>query len=614
MVYSKIFRPRREGARDGGGGSAAAAAAPAEPPPAPVVVLTLNVCCFRGKGFLVESMIEQLESLRSLRVGILCLTETWLRATSRVPHVSGFYVAARRDREAGRRGGGVLVLVREDLAAVELPAGNGAELAAVELSGFSPPLRVACAYRPPTASAALFFAAVDRFVADAADAGAMAVAAGDFNVRNFDGAPQRGSVVERAPRVGSDAGERREFRELLRARDCSVLSGARRDCPTLRHAVTNLHHARAGAAHGVVASELDFVVGCARAVSTATRGGTENGADGASPWVWSSHRPVWVLLALATARDADSSSSLPFVEPLPRARWGTQTEEELEALRKHLVASTAPITAELWRGLDAWGGRIELAVNDVAACLVQAETRTIGRPGLAQGAGLPPRWWTPSVAEAAEAFNDGATLLGAVAGEATGRLGLADGSVISVAEAAASASAWRVEYKAREKAAHADWLQQRARRAARESDDPRATQASHDDIRETVGAPPKGGDGAHEWATRGIRDVAGGLSYGDGAARVLSGGITRSHARDLDEPRFSRAAAVERDAAFAKLMCSTLPAECVLGDAQRAMMDEANGGPRSGEAVARRAPVGRHLAVVDHDMAAKCSQPCRPCG
>ena len=68
--------------------------------------------------------MTDLEILVSLHnIDVLCVSETWMShnhgPTSASIHLPGFIVASRRDRP-DRRGGGVLIYVRDNLPAVNL--------------------------------------------------------------------------------------------------------------------------------------------------------------------------------------------------------------------------------------------------------------------------------------------------------------------------------------------------------------------------------------------------------------------------------------------------------------------------------------------------------------
>ena len=82
---------------------------------------------------------------------VVAVTETWLDTGSRdflgEYHLPG-YAMFQKDR-VGRRGGGVMLYVRDHLAAIGLRTNSPHEFVGAELRGCDPALRVVVAYRPP---------------------------------------------------------------------------------------------------------------------------------------------------------------------------------------------------------------------------------------------------------------------------------------------------------------------------------------------------------------------------------------------------------------------------------------------------------------------------------
>ena len=208
------------------------------------------------------------------------------------------------------------------------------------------------------------------------------------------------------------------------------------------------------------------------------------------------------------------------------------------------------------------------AAHEIAAVLVCAETKVIGRPRRTPPRGAHPSWWTEDVADAAARHEEWVALLHA-ATAAGGPVELDDGEEISLARASREAAQWRRLFAERRLAAVATWLQQRLQRARRERDDPRAVRAAHAKICESVETVSKcsGGGELHTW--RAMDSGGGKLVFGDDAAAALASNIKSWHEDDPDDVRFSRREAAARAVEFRRLRCDVLPRECARGTAQR---------------------------------------------
>lgn len=110
--------------------------------------LVSNQKLFDLEAFLSENSVE-----------ILACTETWfnsLNITDGVLSFNGCFNVVRNDRE-GRKGGGVLFLIRKPIKYLCVPTlssfyKHGCEVLAIDLFGCSRKIRIICAYRPPSTS------------------------------------------------------------------------------------------------------------------------------------------------------------------------------------------------------------------------------------------------------------------------------------------------------------------------------------------------------------------------------------------------------------------------------------------------------------------------------
>ncbi len=127
------------------------------------------------------------------KIDILAITETWLSPNSQyetseiVP--SGFEII-HVDRE-GRKGGGVAVIYRQELAAVQKQIGTfvSFEHCVVDFNGMSNKLRLAIIYRPPSSETRLFLRELTSLFEDQSLSGPQLLIAGDVNINLSTSSP-----------------------------------------------------------------------------------------------------------------------------------------------------------------------------------------------------------------------------------------------------------------------------------------------------------------------------------------------------------------------------------------------------------------------------------------
>ena len=94
------------------------------------------------------------------KIDVLAITETWLSTNSEYERheiVPSGYEIIHVDRE-GRKGGGVAVIYRQELAVIQKHIGtfDSFEHCIVDINGMSDKVRLAVVYRPPSSDARLF--------------------------------------------------------------------------------------------------------------------------------------------------------------------------------------------------------------------------------------------------------------------------------------------------------------------------------------------------------------------------------------------------------------------------------------------------------------------------
>ncbi len=112
---------------------------------------SLNIAHVNARSLLADTRLLDLELLAATNsIDIICITETWLTSSHRSPHLPGFQPIFRRDRDSGRRGGGVAIFVRSG---IHVTVKNFApELETICLEVHLPrrkKLLLVTAYRPP---------------------------------------------------------------------------------------------------------------------------------------------------------------------------------------------------------------------------------------------------------------------------------------------------------------------------------------------------------------------------------------------------------------------------------------------------------------------------------
>jgi hypothetical protein len=107
----------------------------------PLLILTWNANSLRHKYHELEVFLEQ------HHVDIACITETKL-AGKQFPPFSNFSVV-RFDRKAETLGGGVAVLIRQNIPFSKLPLVTTLETVGVEIAAKPSPIRILAAYNPP---------------------------------------------------------------------------------------------------------------------------------------------------------------------------------------------------------------------------------------------------------------------------------------------------------------------------------------------------------------------------------------------------------------------------------------------------------------------------------
>ena len=101
----------------------------------------------------MSSLAELVARLRSMKVKptLICLNETWLDPSTKKIELEGYVLISRRDRQDGRKCGGVAVLALENRAASvsELRKSEKSERVWVLVHSDLGPYIVAAWYRPP---------------------------------------------------------------------------------------------------------------------------------------------------------------------------------------------------------------------------------------------------------------------------------------------------------------------------------------------------------------------------------------------------------------------------------------------------------------------------------
>ena len=112
-----------------------------------VQILHMNIRGYKSNALELESYISLLEA----RPALVCLNETFLDNSTKHISLPGYCVASRRDRNDGRMGGGIMVLVRSDIAVstVEVHVSTTAERSWLVMHTTHGPLLLCCWYRPP---------------------------------------------------------------------------------------------------------------------------------------------------------------------------------------------------------------------------------------------------------------------------------------------------------------------------------------------------------------------------------------------------------------------------------------------------------------------------------
>ena len=118
-------------------------------------VKRLNICHINVRSILAATRLMDLEILCANHdIDILCVTETWLSASStplgsNLINLAGFQPPFRRDR-SGRRGGGVAMYFRKGLTATMIPFPNSIESTCIKIIlSKRKHIYVTTIYRPP---------------------------------------------------------------------------------------------------------------------------------------------------------------------------------------------------------------------------------------------------------------------------------------------------------------------------------------------------------------------------------------------------------------------------------------------------------------------------------
>ena len=123
--------------------------------------------------------------LASVKPDVICLNETNLQHSHAHVDVEGYVVAERRDRNDGRKGGGVLVFVREGIAEAVtcVKICESSERMWLVVHSCFGPLLLGCWYRPPDAGVDSIISLGDDLEELAGDCMAVCVV-GDMNVHH----------------------------------------------------------------------------------------------------------------------------------------------------------------------------------------------------------------------------------------------------------------------------------------------------------------------------------------------------------------------------------------------------------------------------------------------
>ena len=137
-----------------------------------------------------RSIANKIEEIKHLidedKIDVLAITETWLSQNSAYEIseiVPSGYEIIHVDRE-GRKGGGVAVIYRQELALVKKQIGtfDSFEHCAVDINGISNKVRLAIIYRPPSSNNRLFLRELATLLEDQSLSGPELLIAGDVNI------------------------------------------------------------------------------------------------------------------------------------------------------------------------------------------------------------------------------------------------------------------------------------------------------------------------------------------------------------------------------------------------------------------------------------------------
>ena len=156
-------------------------------PPLFTCCFTIFHCNTRGL-FSKLAEINTRIALMLKKPSILCFTETWLNALIGHITIAGYFVVVRRDRDDGRVGGGVLVLVADSILQNLTPilVSKSDERVWCLLYSNIGPMLICCWYRPPSRGDVSSIHSLRQEFLELRDQAISSFIVGDMNVHNIN--------------------------------------------------------------------------------------------------------------------------------------------------------------------------------------------------------------------------------------------------------------------------------------------------------------------------------------------------------------------------------------------------------------------------------------------